>query len=191
MTTPGKDRAWASSAARFFRVQGAALAVALGAVFAMAAASSVEAANATIQLPATTFIQQCPCTAGIGSASVRNGVLTPDGPSTYYAPLPFTGIKKVCGLTAYYRDVNNDQRMRVRIFSRATGVGGSVDDPATLMAEVESGPGVADSIRKVSTSNVVGGTLKPAQRFYYVQVDFDNINMDLVGVQVEMRDTCS
>lgn len=183
--------AWGSGAMKRLRAIGAGLAIAGGAALAVAAPSKAEAATATVQLPATTFIQQCPCTAGIGSASVQNGVLSPDGPSTYYAPLPYTGVKKVCGLSAFYRDVNDNERMRVRIFSRATGVGASIENPATLMAEVESGPGVSDAIRKVSTTDISGATLKPKERFYYVQVDFDNINMDLVGVQVDMRDTCN
>jgi hypothetical protein len=190
--TSGSNSAWFLFVASFVsRARRGALLLALAAPFMALAASAAQAESTRLQIPGASFVQQCPCTIGIGAATVREGVLTPDGPSTYYAPLPYSGIRKVCSLTAYYRDVNELEKMTVGLYYRNATLGAAVDEPATLMAEVTSAPGVQDSIRKVTTSDVTSGALKLGQRFYFVKVDFDNINMDLLGVQVEMRDACS
>lgn len=149
-------------------------------------------AKATVyQIPAPAFTQHCACTIGIGPDTVSNGVLTPDGPGNFFATLPFTGTGNLCQLTMIYRDVNAEQSMNASVVRRNYLIGQPVAASGTTqLALVTSASGTPDTIRSATTTSIANPAINTSTGFYFVRVHFDNINMDLVGVQVDIRPTC-
>jgi predicted secreted protein len=58
------------------------------------------------------------------------------------------------------------------------------------MAAVQSAPGTPNVVRRVNDTTIASAVINKAAAFYYVQVDIPTVNLNLLGVQVEVKPTC-
>lgn len=158
---------------------------------AAALAAVTPAAAEDIQIPAPAFVRQCPCGTESNPAVETAGTITPvQGRSSYFAALPYAGRGSVCSMSMVYRDANQNEALTVSLFRKKIEVGAQIDAAPILVARVVSASGVSDAVRKTDAKRINNPAVNTSNSFYYLQADFDNINMDLVGVQVDIRNTC-
>ena len=161
-----------------------------GAVCLMVAAAAPAMAE-VVQIPGPAFSRQCPCNFESAPAVETKGSITPSsGASSYFAALPYAGVGKVCAMSMIYRDVNAAESLTVSLFRKKIQLGSAVDGGRDLVARAVSAGGVPDEVRKASAPTIKVAPVNTANAFYYVQADFQNVNMDLVGVQIDIRESC-
>ncbi|MDR4307315.1 hypothetical protein IHQ68_11875 [Chelatococcus sambhunathii] len=168
-----------------------ALAAVIVGVTALGAATPAEAAIYAIPAPA--FVKQCPCGPGTdvtatetrGTIALQNG-----GPAQFFAAVPFAGSGQVCGFTMIYRDINAAERLTATLLRKTFTVGGYIYDIPVTMAQAVSANGVTNSVRSVSATTIPSPAINTTTGFYYVRIDMQNINMDLLGVQIDIRSAC-
>jgi predicted secreted protein len=151
------------------------------------ASTSVARAD-IISISGATFIQQCPCG---NSSNVNKGVLVPTDVSTFYAPVDFpVNGRRICSVSLVYQDINENDNMTARLQRKAFAVGGNPFNNPTVIATVSSAPGVANTVRKTTTTTIASPTINENSGFYYVEVFMPTINLNLLGVQIDHRPTC-
>jgi hypothetical protein len=160
------------------------------ATFAAAIAFPAVATAAILQIPAPALIRQCPCAVGSGSAIEDRGTLTAEGPSSFYAALPFSGAGQVCSMSMVYRDVNANEKVKASLLRKTFAVGATAFANPVTMATVQSAAGVNGAVRVATTTSIPSPAINTATGFYYVKVDFDNININLIGLQIDVRSSC-
>lgn len=154
-------------------------------------AAVAPATAEVVQIPAPALVRQCPCDIDESPAVENNGTITPArGASSYFAALPFTGKGEVCSMTIVYRDVNENEALTVSLFRKKIEVGAKIDAKPVLIATVKSASGTPDTVRKTSAKKINNPSVDTGTAFYYLRAEFQNLNMDLVGVQVDIRKTC-
>ncbi|PZQ11225.1 MAG: hypothetical protein DI565_18155 [Ancylobacter novellus] len=161
-----------------------------GALCLMVAAAAPAMAD-VIQIPAPAFSRQCPCEFESAPAIETKGSITPSsGASSYFAAVPFVGAGQVCSMSMIYRDVNEAEALTVSLFRKRILLGSAVDAGRDLMARAVSAGGTPDAVRKADAPTIKVSPINSSKAFYYVQADFRNVNMDLVGVQIDIRQSC-
>ncbi len=89
-----------------------------------------------------------------------------------------------------YRDANQNEALTLSPFRKKIEVGAQIDAAPILVARVVSASGISDAVRKVDAKRINNPAVNTRNSFYYLQAEFENINMNLVGVQVDIRNTC-
>lgn len=156
-----------------------------GALLIAASPSRAE----VVQIPGPAFVRQCPCNGAPVPAIETNGAITAIGPSVYHASLPFQGNGQVCAMSMIYRDVNESEQLTVNLLRKRIQIGGDIDVAPQLVARARSAGGVTDTVRQAEAT-VNSPTVNSETGFYYLRAEFANVNMDLVGVQVDIRPSC-
>jgi hypothetical protein len=163
-----------------------------------AAALSAAALTTLIGSPARATVLDIPAvsmaqTFGAADAVDRSlGLLDPTGGRTkWIAPLPFQGNGQVCRFSIVYRDVNAQETITARLMRKTYALGGSAYVAPTVMARVVSSPSVADGVRRTDAPSIPKSQINTATGFYYVDAEIENINMALIGVQIDVRANCS
>lgn len=164
----------------------------IGAAIGAAAFMAVSPAIAEIvQIPGPAFVRQCPCNISTDPATESNGSISvSNGASSYFATLPYSGAAKVCAMSMIYRDVNQAEQLTVTLLRKKIDIGGSIDAAPGVVARVRSAGGAPNTVRKADAPTINSPTVNSATGFYYLRADFENVNMDLVGVQVDIRPNC-
>lgn len=161
-----------------------------GAVCLMTAAAAPAIAE-VVQIPGPAFVRQCPCDGAPVPAIENAGTIAPAlGASSYFAALPFAGTGQVCSMTMVYRDANQKETLTASLYRKRIQVGAEIDAEPFLIARAVSAAGVVETVRKVKATMISNPAIDTEKGFFYVRADFQNINMDLVGVQVEIQDAC-
>jgi len=175
-----------------------------GAFAAAALLGTMPGARAeVVQIAAPAFTVHCPCTpvAGdtesIGSVEFNNVTGTPRGllqnaQGRYYAAVPFPRSgHNVCRFSLVYRDNDADHDVTARLLKKAVVIGGQTTfDDATVMARVRSA-GAAAEMRRKSTRKITEPGIDTADAFYFVELELPENLIEVVGVQVEVKKTCS
>ena len=155
-------------------------------------ALAITPANAEIiSISGAAFIQQCPCAPSGGIPTLDRGVLKPTDVSKFYVDVPFPiGGQKICSLSIVYQDINANDNMTARLFRKKFALGGNVFNNPVAIATVSSANGVVQQVRKATTTAVNPRAISKGDSFYYVEVFFPTINVNLIGVQIDHRPTC-
>lgn len=154
---------------------------------------TVPAAQAEIISISTVALDlRCPCSPGGEDPLLEKGVLKPSAQSKFYASVSFpTNGQRVCSFSLVYHDVNANNAITARLFRKAFAHNTSnAFNPPTLMAVVNSAAGVSNLARKATTTAIASGVIAKQNSFYYVEVTFPTINMNVLGVQIDVRPTC-
>ncbi len=144
-----------------------------------------------ISISGTAFIQQCPCPSSGNVPDVNNGVLFPTDQSTLYASVDFSanGLR-ICRFTLVYHDVNGGDAMTARLFRKNSATGSNPFTAPAVLATLTSAPGVVDTVRRATTTAISLPVINENSGFYFVQVSAPTINLNLLGVQIDYRQTC-
>jgi hypothetical protein len=154
------------------------------------------AANADIlQIAGAGFERRCPCGAdgAEDDAEEFRGVLMPKNVNMrYFAPVVFpVNGQSVCSFSLVYHDVNANDAMVATLKRKALNLGGTPFNLNTVMALVQSQPGTPDTMRRVTDNTILSPVINTASAFYFVQVDVPTVNLNIIGVQIDVRPSCS
>ncbi|HEX9905415.1 MAG TPA: hypothetical protein VGA77_10665, partial [Propylenella sp.] len=89
-----------------------------------------------------------------------------------------------------YHDINNNDPLVAKLMKKKFKVGEDAFSAPVVMATVNSGPGVVDAARRASTTNIASRTIQKKNAFYYIEVFSETINLNIIGVQIDVRATC-
>jgi hypothetical protein len=165
------------------------------AVIALTVLVGLGAAHAdTLQISGAGFVRHCPCDFDLAAdtALVNNGVLQPQATNTHYfasVVFPRDG-ERVCGFTLVYRDVNAKDAMTVRLLRKVAKTNGDAAVPPVEMATVKSAHGTPDTIRIASTRRIKSPEINTANSFYFVEAEVPTVNLEIIGVRIEVAPSC-
>jgi hypothetical protein len=170
------------------------LVIALIAVPVILVFSAPAAKAEMISLSGVAFVKRCPCPVGVdGDGSEEsNGVLkTIDPESRFFANVVFpVSGQRVCGFRLLYRDFNALDPLIAKLFKKPVAIGGNPFAAPTLMAQVTSAAGASNLERIAATAAIAAPVINNFNSFYYVEVDAETFNLDIVGVQIDVRPAC-
>lgn len=161
--------------------------------FASSAVLMAGAASAAIvSIPGAAFKPSCPTCIPLGQfPDLQNGSLTANGLATLSAPVDFpVDGQKICRMTLVYEDKNGTENLTMRLLRKTAANGANPDAPPAVLAQVSSSGSVAASTRKASTTAISPRMINEAGGFYYVETSFINVNLNIIGVQLDVRGVC-
>lgn len=168
------------------------------AIVALCGALFVSAPRANAELlvySATDFVQRCPCVGDqIDPSIVDRGVLKQSlGVFVrYYTSVSFpTNGQRVCRFSLIYHDVNASENITARLLRKnfTVGQGGVFANPV-VMATVQSAAGTPNVVRRATTTAIASPVIGKNSSFFYVEVEVPTINLNLLGVQIDVSPTC-
>jgi hypothetical protein len=98
--------------------------------------------------------------------------------------------QQVCRFTLLYHDVNAQDTLTARLVRKPFAVGGDPFSSPVIMAEVSSASEVSDTVRRATTTAITSPTITKGRAFYYVEVEAPTFNLNMLGVQIDVRPTC-
>lgn len=146
----------------------------------------------TLQISATALVRRCPCLVATDDAEVTAGVLqSKQANARYFFPVVFPRDgQRVCSFSMLYRDVNANDTILARLKRKRVTEGGDAFSAPIIVATVKSAPGVVNSIRRATTTNITQGVINTLNSFYFLEVDVPTINLDVVGFQIQTEKEC-
>jgi hypothetical protein len=142
---------------------------------------------------ATDFVRRCPCPFDTPDhTEVDNGVLKVVDPSSrFFTSVSFpVNLQQVCRFSLLYHDRNANDTLIARLVRKPVVVGGNPFGSPEIMAEVRSASGVPDIVRRATTTKITSPTITKGRAFYYVEVEAPTFNLNVLGVQIDVRPTC-
>lgn len=159
----------------------------------LAASAMVMApvANAEIvSVPAAAFSPNTPVDFN-DFGSDDEGVFKPANIVRLIAPVDFPrNGQKICKMTLVHSDENNNEDLIMQLL-RKTAVTGALANatPPVIVAQVSSS-GNSNTIRRASTTNISPRKINDTSGFYYLKTFFVNVNLNFIGVQLDVKSTC-
>jgi len=154
--------------------------------------SGIIASNAVadiIQIPAITFASRSGSTA-IGDAT--QGTLT-NATGKFYAAVPFTtNGQRVCRFTLVHRDNDTSFTIVARLLKKPIVVGGNAFEVPTEMAKASTGAAFTTQfVAKRHDTTIVDPVINLNSSFYYVELEITGTLVEILGVQIDVRPSCS
>jgi hypothetical protein len=146
-----------------------------------------------LQISGTGFIRHCPCDADpADDAQIENGVLKVESTNVhYFAPVMFPRSgQRVCSFSMIYHDINAADTMVVQLKKRVFVISGNPFATPLVMAGVRSAGGVPDSVRVATQNTIKHPVIDTSDAFYYVELRAPSANLNLIGVQIDVRPNC-
>jgi hypothetical protein len=146
-----------------------------------------------LQISGVGFVRHCPCDAGAADrAETQAGVLkVMDTNVHYFAPVVFPkNGQRVCSLSMVYHDINGTGSMTVQLKRRIFVINGNPFATPLVMASVQSAGGVFDIVRVATDNTVNFPVINTSNAFYYVELRAPTNNLNLIGVQIDVRPSC-
>jgi hypothetical protein len=161
----------------------------------LSAVGFAPAASADIlQIAGAGFERRCPCGAdgAQDDAEEFRGVLQPKNVSMrYFAPVVFpVNGQSVCSFSLVYHDINAGDAMVATLKRKIFNLGGSPFNFNTVMASVQSAAGTPNTVRRATDNTIFSPVINTANSFYFVQIDVPTVNLNILGVQIDVRPTC-
>jgi hypothetical protein len=148
-----------------------------------------------LQIAGAGFERRCPCGAdgAEDDAEEVRGVLMPKNVDMrYFAPVVFpVNGQRVCSFSLVYNDINAADTMVATLKRKVFNVGGSPFNLNTVMASVQSAAGTPDTVRRATDNTIFSPVINTANSFYFVQIDVPTVNLNILGVQIDVRPSCS
>jgi len=141
---------------------------------------------------ATDFVRRCPCNTAADLTEVSNGVLIPvDTNPRYFTSVSFPiNGQQVCRFSLVYHDINANDSLTARLVRKTFTIGGAPFSSPEIMATVSTAAGALDTVRRVTTAAITSPTIRKGNSFYYVEIEAPTINLNVLGVQIDVRPTC-
>jgi hypothetical protein len=142
---------------------------------------------------ATDFVRRCPCPFDTPDRTeVDNGVLkVVDPDSRFFTAVSFpVNGQQVCRFSLLYHDVNAQDTLTARLIRKPVVIGGNPFSSPEIMATVRSASGVPNTVRRATTTAITRPTITKGSAFYYVEVEAPTFNLNMVGVQIDVRPAC-
>jgi hypothetical protein len=171
------------------RILYAAVAIAFtGSIVAVSSPALAE----ILQISATGMVKRCPCDPSSTDTSEEdNGVLVLKGNNVrYFTPVALSQGQRVCSFSMLYNDVNANDTMTARLERKNFTVGGNPFILPVTMATVKSAGGVPDTVRKATQTTIKAPLINAATAFYYIELDAPTVNLNVLGFQIDVRQTC-
>jgi hypothetical protein len=150
-------------------------------------------ANAeTYQIAGVGFQLRCPCPEGfVDDTEEFRGVLQPRSLNLrFFAPIDLPSGQRVCRFSMVYHDITPNDAMVATLQRKPFGGNQDPFLPPTIMAAVQSAAGTPNIIRRVNDTTIASPIINDTAAFYFVQVDIPTTNLNLIGVQIEVKPTC-
>ena len=143
-----------------------------------------------IQIPAVSFVANR-TSASLETFAKANGVLN-DAEGKYYAAVPFTtDTGRVCRFILVYRDNDSDVGVTARLLKKKIDLTAPpFDDPVEMAKVITGGPFFNANVRKKIDTTIVEPILDLRNAFYFVELEFPDATLDVLGVQIEVKPTC-
>ena len=162
----------------------------LGCLLALGRSAHAE----LIVLSAVDFVKRCivECTVPNGDENVIDrGVLKPNDGGRFFASVSFpVNGQRVCSFALVYHDINANDPLTAKLIRKRFVLGADAFNNPIVMASVASAAGVTDAARRVTTTAINQPVIQKGNSFYYVEVFAKTINLDFLGVQIDVRPTC-
>ena len=177
----------------FRKISGLAAVLSLYGAIAFGSSASAE----ILQIAGPAFNVHCPCStsgaAGIGQdtiGSVTDFGILESAQGKYYAAVPFPRSgDRICRFSLIYQDNDGDHNVTAQLVRKKIALGSSAFTPATVIAQVRSG-GAEAFVRRRSTTNIAPRIVNTSEAFYFVELDFPEDLIEVVGVQIDVRTAC-
>jgi hypothetical protein len=154
--------------------------------------SGIIASNAAadiIQIPAITFAARSNSDV---AGTEQAGTMT-NAEGKYYAAVPFTtNGQRVCRFVLVHRDNDSDFGITARLMKKAIVVGGSPFDAPVEMAKAFTlGSFATAVVGKRTDTTIAQPVINTNAAFYYVELEFGGTTLEALGVQIDVRPSCS
>ncbi len=157
----------------------------------IAAGIGISSVNAAVlQISATGLVLRTDAASTDAPGDEQAGLLT-DTQGRYFAPVMFpTTGESVCSFTLVYRD-NDALNITAKLMKKPFTIGTpTAFDPPVTMARVSS-VGASQNTRKAVDLTVTQPLIDTDSAFYYVELNVpDGANIEVLGMQVNVRPTC-
>jgi hypothetical protein len=166
----------------------------LAAIGAAALSLSVPVAAEIYQISGVGFTQHCPCVGDpYDDSQENNGVLLPDNVNMrLFAPIDFPNGQRVCRFSLVYNDINANDPITARLKRKAFTVGGNAfAAPQTIATTVSANTTNMNAIQRSTTTAITNPVISDTSAFYYVELTLPTINLRVLGVQIDVRPTCT
>ncbi len=150
------------------------------------------AANAAIvSIPGAAFHVAAPSSQTLNAfPDLVNGKLQAAGMAVLVAPVDFpVNGQMICRMTLVYQDKNGTENLKVRLLRKSAVSGVNADSAAIVMGQVSS-VGNAATTGKAATTVIAPRKIDELNSFYFLDTGFINFNLNLIGVQLDVRTTC-
>ncbi len=166
----------------------------LAAIGAAALSLSLPAAAEIYQISGIGFTQHCPCVGDpYDDSQENNGVVLPDNVNMrLFAPIDFPSGQRVCRLSLVYNDINQNDAITARLRRKAFTVGGNAfAAPQTMATVASTNTTNMNATQRSTTTAITNPVINDTSAFYYVELTVPTINLRVLGVQIDVRPTCS
>ena len=161
-------------------------------------APTPDAKAELIVLSAVDFVKRCKVlcpNAGTDpiedNSAVDRGVLIQGDGGFFFASVPFpVNGQRVCRFSLVYHDINANEAIVATLNRKRFTIDGNAFKAPIVMATVSSEAGVPNTARKVSTRDISNPTINKSNSFYYVELFIETFNLNVLGVQIDVRNTC-
>ena len=166
------------------------------ATFALIVSAILPVRAEVISISAADFQLFCPpdpseCATNAKDFRFNNGLLIPTDLSRFYANVPFpTNGQRVCSFTIVYQDINAGNPLVGRLLKKSSLAGTNPTGPFIVMASVQSGPGVVNTVRRTGTTIINQPVITKGAAFYIAEFVVQTINTNFLGVVIDYRPTC-
>jgi hypothetical protein len=164
------------------------------AIGAAALSLSLPVAAEIYQISGIGFTQHCPCVGDpYDDSQENNGVLLPDNVNMrLFAPIEFPNGQRVCRFSLIYNDINANDPITARLKRKAFTVGGNAfAAPQTMATAVSANTTNMNLTQRATTTAITNPVINDTSAFYYVELTVPTINLRVLGVQVDVRPTCT
>lgn len=152
---------------------------------------SGPASAAIVSIPAAAFHVAAPSTQTLNAfPDLLKGKLQAAGMATLVAPIDFpVDGHTICRMTLVYEDKNGAENLKVRLLRKSAVSGVNADTAPIVMGQVSS-VGSASVTSMTSTTSFAPNRIDELRSFYYLDTGFVNFNLNLIGVQLDVRSVC-
>jgi hypothetical protein len=161
------------------------------ATLAAAIVAWMPAATAEIiQISAITFVvRERDPALGLGVA--QQGVLT-DAKGIFYAAVNFPANgQRVCKFSLVYRDNDADSQTLARLLKKKIILGDVPFTPPVLMAGMNTGIATgAMGVKRKSLTAITEPIIDLNNAFYYVEIQNTSTLLEVLGVEIDVRQAC-
>lgn len=164
----------------------------VGAVCLLSFVFEAPASAEIYQIAGASFTQRCPCPGDqFDDADENNGVLIPNNSQMrFIAPVDLPNGQRICSFSLVYNDINANDAIVARLKRRAFTVNGAPFATPAILAVVSSAAGTPNTVRKATDTTIVTPIVNEASAFYYVELTIPTVNLNILGVQIDVRPTC-
>ncbi|HEX9905692.1 MAG TPA: hypothetical protein VGA77_12070 [Propylenella sp.] len=141
-----------------------------------------------LQISATAFVPRDEAVPDTDIGEESNGLLL-NADGRYFAPVVFPRAGRVCSFTLVARDNDGDFNVNARLMRKRFGGGAGAFDPPVVMARAHTSS-ASNDIQTDTDTTIAQAVINAANSFYYVELNLPFEALEVLGVQIDFRNSC-